>query len=82
MKGLMAVGAIIFALQDCLVKGVGLMGKGRSMLRDKGNNKFQSKLGGIFALGHQHRLGNISMNPNGTIRGGTLKAKSSINNLE
>ena len=40
LEGLIAVGAIIFTLQNCLVKGVGLVGQGRSMLRNKGNNKF------------------------------------------
>ena len=81
MEGLIEVGAIIFTLQNCLVKGVGLVGYGRSMLRDKGNNKFQSELGGVFALGHQHRFSNISMNPDSTIRGRTLQTKGSINHL-
>ena len=52
MEGLIAMGTIIFTLQDSLVKGIGLVGYGRGMFRYKGNHKLQSKLGGVFALGH------------------------------
>ena len=52
MEGFVAVGTIIFTLQNGLVKGIGLVGYGRGMFGYKGNYKFQSKLGGILALGY------------------------------
>ena len=52
MEGVIAMGPFIFTLQNGLVKSIGLVGYGRGMLKDKGNHKFQSELGGIFALGH------------------------------